>query len=500
MKKTILLTALILLMCSATVFGYDEKPTGGYVPVSATAVEEAIPENGFGLFSTQNSSEDGAETSYSGYYGYDMLLKENEKYAKAYVSLINGMKSSAAKINIYDCRLTVAEVYKVFNVCINDCPQLFHVSVGGYSYEYIGSYVSAVIPNYITTLKNDSGKTAFEDAADAIIEKSGARSDMSDYDKAIILHNELAMHVEYNRSALNEINQANSIADEQERNAMLASIDAKYPNIHSAYGALVEGDAVCDGYSKAYQYILRKMGIESHIATGTGKGGAHAWNLVKLDGKWYYTDVTWDDAEANGIFYEYLNMNDEKLADSAHVLDGLYAMPVCNSSDLNYFEKNGGKMTANGDLANVIAQLKENFYARVYVTGDNPSEIWNWYKTQLNTIGSELGLSSAKCSCVSLNDREYHLFMYYDAAKPLENAALEIASPTDKIYDVFAAFYDENDAVVGVNKIDNAKITANSINVVKCTNIPEKYKKIKYFIWNSGENLLPLHKAEIMTY
>lgn len=57
----------------------------------------------------------------------------------------------------------------------------------------------------------------------------------------------------------------------------------------SLKGALVEGRAVCYGYSLALKYALNYFGIESEMI----KGKTHAWNQVKIDGKWYNVDLTW---------------------------------------------------------------------------------------------------------------------------------------------------------------------------------------------------------------
>lgn len=71
-------------------------------------------------------------------------------------------------------------------------------------------------------------------------------------------------------------------------------------NIRNIYGAFGEKQVVCEGYAKAYKYLLDKIGIENIIVVGYGtnsKGNTedHAWNYVKLTGKWYAVDVTWDD-------------------------------------------------------------------------------------------------------------------------------------------------------------------------------------------------------------
>lgn len=68
------------------------------------------------------------------------------------------------------------------------------------------------------------------------------------------------------------------------------------PVTHTAYGALIDGCAVCEGYSCAAAAILRKMGVECRIVWGPClDGGDHAWNLVLLEGNWYQMDVTWND-------------------------------------------------------------------------------------------------------------------------------------------------------------------------------------------------------------
>ncbi len=70
---------------------------------------------------------------------------------------------------------------------------------------------------------------------------------------------------------------------------------------YDAYGALVRGVAVCDGYSKAYDLLCYLAGVPCIRVGGTSENGLHSWNMVKADGAWYHVDVTWDDSVmANG--------------------------------------------------------------------------------------------------------------------------------------------------------------------------------------------------------
>lgn len=57
---------------------------------------------------------------------------------------------------------------------------------------------------------------------------------------------------------------------------------------HSAYGALINKAAVCEGYALAFQRIMDTMGIPCFVASGND----HAWNVVQVDGQWYHIDVT----------------------------------------------------------------------------------------------------------------------------------------------------------------------------------------------------------------
>ena len=72
------------------------------------------------------------------------------------------------------------------------------------------------------------------------------------------------------------------------------------PNIYNIYGALVNKECVCEGYARAYKYILDELNISCILVIGTATNGEentenHAWNYVKLNNSWYAVDTTWDD-------------------------------------------------------------------------------------------------------------------------------------------------------------------------------------------------------------
>lgn len=63
---------------------------------------------------------------------------------------------------------------------------------------------------------------------------------------------------------------------------------------HSAYDALLEKKAVCEGCSLLFYRFMAKFGVPCRIITGKGFQENHAWNIVKLGNKWFNIDVTWD--------------------------------------------------------------------------------------------------------------------------------------------------------------------------------------------------------------
>ena len=76
----------------------------------------------------------------------------------------------------------------------------------------------------------------------------------------------------------------------------------------TAYGALVNGKAVCQGYCVLLYRMLLEAGIDNRVIFGTGVGpdgttASHTWNIVDIYGDYYYVDITWDDAGGNHDYF-----------------------------------------------------------------------------------------------------------------------------------------------------------------------------------------------------
>ncbi|MBR4291385.1 MAG: leucine-rich repeat protein [Oscillospiraceae bacterium] len=98
-----------------------------------------------------------------------------------------------------------------------------------------------------------------------------------------------------------------------------ANYDYSSDPYRDASGVLVHGRGVCDSYARAYLMLCTIAGIDCIYLSGTaysgGAWGAHGWNMIKLDGKWYHVDCTWDDPGTGGYeCHTYFCVDDETLA------------------------------------------------------------------------------------------------------------------------------------------------------------------------------------------
>lgn len=158
---------------------------------------------------------------------------------------------------------------------------------------------------------------------DEIVEMwmNGISINDTDYDKAKYVYELLALNTEYVPNA----------TDSQ--------------NIISVF---IKRQTVCQGYACAVQYLLGQLGIQSVIVSGTALGDAHAWNLICLDGEYYYMDATWgnngyrnqEGLETSFIDYNYMAMTTAEMM-MGHVPDSEIELPECTAVMNNYYIKEG---------------------------------------------------------------------------------------------------------------------------------------------------------------
>lgn len=154
---------------------------------------------------------------------------------------------------------------KICEFIYYEMPEAFHITIekiwskGNILSEFEFSYSC-------TAVEYQKMYTEFETVAQNMT-KDLINSKLTDVQKALVLHDRLAIICEY---------------------------DLEFSeNCYNIYGALVNGEAVCQGYAEAYFYLLEKVGIKNILCPSAEMG--HVWNIVYIDGKAYHVDVTWDD-------------------------------------------------------------------------------------------------------------------------------------------------------------------------------------------------------------
>ncbi|MGC4174684.1 transglutaminase domain-containing protein [Demequina sp.] len=128
----------------------------------------------------------------------------------------------------------------------------------------------------------------------------------SDADKARAIHDYVASVATYDYEAADAIGEGETDSTQVDQS-------------QEAYGILVAGTAVCNGYAQAFQALAYEVGLPTVVVTGEANSGltvgAHAWNRVLVDGEWDVVDVTWDDVDGSYVRQDYFLVppGDEKL-------------------------------------------------------------------------------------------------------------------------------------------------------------------------------------------
>ena len=139
-------------------------------------------------------------------------------------------------------------------------------------YGYAGcnvSYSTAGYIKYTMSYHSDAEQEAKLTAAVAEAMAKLQLNGLSEAKKITKIHDYICNHVDY----------AYNSTEEQ---------------IYTAYGALCTGKAVCQGYAVLFYRLCKEAGLSVRIISGTGNGGPHAWNIVRIGSKYYNMDCTWD--------------------------------------------------------------------------------------------------------------------------------------------------------------------------------------------------------------
>ena len=196
-------------------------------------------------------------------YILDCLLTDDS-------NLTSGNGRGSIDISHYNIPYSQSNFQELANLIYNESPELFRIAELVLTYYPSGSMV-ALKPTYhfSTSAEFQQYYNNFIDVSENMLKGVKNNPDLTDVEKALILHDRLALQCEYN------------------------SENPDDPSAHTIYGVFCLGTAVCQGYAYAYDYLLEQVGIEAEYCSSDSL--YHAWNIVYINNTPYHVDVTWDD-------------------------------------------------------------------------------------------------------------------------------------------------------------------------------------------------------------
>ena len=313
-------------------------------------------------------------------------LSDDEK--KAYVEIYNGMKNRQETITP-SVRLGSDKLKEIAKDVIFQEPS-------SYITLKIGIDGNSVICKYDFTA---SEAAAMEKACENTMSKIQAKfpANASDYDKVKAIHDYIVQNTVFSK-------------------------DNKYSAY--AYGPLVAGVGQCEGYAKAMTYALTYFGLENVRMVGTKYDGlSHAWNKVKVAGKWYNIDATWDEyyteKQTSAVRYTFFLIPDAGIMSGSgknYIPQCSFTPPSATSWDSNYFVKSGYYATSLADAktkmqAAVINAAKKKQEVIQIKCSDKAvyDEASAWLKSNYNTLVTTANNTSGcyKSTAKSLGDTTF---------------------------------------------------------------------------------------------
>lgn len=136
----------------------------------------------------------------------------------------------------------------------------------------------------------------------------------------------------------------------------------------SAYGAIVDGRATCLGYAKGMFYLLARAGYDTVFEVGKGKAAKHVWAKVRMDGKWYNIDPTWDDplgptaADPDLVYYDFFMVSDNYMTMSHMSVYNMYfySVPSASSDSKCWHSVNGYYISSMDEASKILKQATKD--------------------------------------------------------------------------------------------------------------------------------------------
>lgn len=263
-------------------------------------------------------------------YAYG-LLSDDERVI--YDEVLQAINDFTEVINTFSVPITSSQIQKIVDYIQYDHPEIFWFQHGStVFYDLTTQVVNRLKLDYCLSKEETAEyKEKINMATKSFM--TSVTDSMSDYEVVLHIYDNIIQLVDYDSLGL----------EKQKKTGQSAST---FDELRSIYGVLVNKKAVCAGYAKAFQYLLNLCGIECTYVTNK----VHAWNLVKLEGDYYYIDVTWGDfsntqkgaQRSEMVSYDcFCITTEEVLKLESHHLDSEYPLPECTATKCNYYHRQG---------------------------------------------------------------------------------------------------------------------------------------------------------------
>lgn len=326
-------------------------------------------------------------------YAYETLTDDYVK--ELYMRIAKSVDTVYAPNITTTGSLSDYQITQALQAYRNDHPETFWLT--GESKYYVKNNSTTVEFEYsIEPSEILSAKETFENKIDNILNDLPSGSD---FEKEEYINNYIIENCKYDDAA-----------------AQIENIEG---NENDAYGALVDGSAVCEGYARAFQLLCNKADIDCVMVSGTVDNTNHAWNCVKIGGEWYQIDVTWNDTDGDKDYLQndYFNLTDSLMLED-HTLSPKYSdvdaqsfqnveswcnfyVPKCTAEKYNYYKykyptvsdldnaddvsRAIAKSAKNGDKYFSIVVDKNTDFEYMYDEMMNDGYLYNWL-TKANEI------------------------------------------------------------------------------------------------------------------
>ena len=201
---------------------------------------------------------------------------------------------------------------------------------------------------------------------------------------------------------------------------------------HTAYGALLNSKAVCDGYSKAAKLLFNECGIDAGIVTSDSMN--HAWNYIKMNGYYYFLDITWDDPVPETYIsrYSYFNRNSNEMVSGNHTwVTGSY--PVSTSTVFSFLRSYSKLTRSNDKLYHIDGS--NNLYAMT-LEGKNKALVksafpWN---SSLGLVGYTNNLYYVRSLYYASEKKTYNVIERFNVTTKATQVSFRTLGQIKKMY------------------------------------------------------------------